>query len=249
MWTNLVILSKGQVVYAGRVDKVRSYIQDIRLWPSTSNKADKFGVEYALELAGQPLTAESLIKAWASKYHRVSTPVFQEDMDMDEEADRPAQLSARTASPLDYDPLNFLFQLRVLCHRYCMYSLLSVHGFWAVIGRSLLCGLLYGTLYRRNLNILYKHGQIMTLAPFTFDEYAYNLLGINFSMVCNLMFVNSVAVPALYHLSRYYDIEKVPTNPPNLLHSVYLISSHYIILLVEEQFVQRCREVAVLHNR
>jgi hypothetical protein len=203
LWDNLAVLSLGRVVYHGSVLSLMDHLRSIQMFPS--DPSDKHGIEFLLEMAGKPETASKLHFAWHSLQ---SEAPHSPDTSCHNHQEEKRELKRQRNSILD--------EILILSRRHALYSLLSAHGFWSVILRNVVCGVIYGVLYYRNQAILYEHGQMVTLNPAGFDPYAYNLLGLPFSMVNNVIITNAIAVPAFFHLGRYYDVEKVFIPPPNL---------------------------------
>ena len=213
IWDRLILMGNGKVIYSGDIDDLSKYMaKEGHVVSNYQNGLDGINgtggevsksdcVEFVLELLHEPETLDMLAAQWSGHESFKQDNIAEKSLDSS-----PDNINPRSHSQAK----SFSFEhVKVLVHRHALYSLLSPEGIRSIIARNLVSGGIYSVLYYQNFSILMKTGYVVSLVGTDFVNEFYNVMGLVYSIVTNVFMMNSVSVPALYQLNRFYSVEKV----------------------------------------
>lgn len=199
VWQNLILLSKGSLVYSGPISELASYVTRAGYSMSESRSA----TEYVLKLLGEESSAADFARHW-----KTSTEGANPALNMVSGVVDPLSIPADETS-LVRQSTGFLEQVKILISRHSLYFCKSIHGLFSIALRSVLSALVYGMAYYKNDSDWQEQGYIVLVAPLEISAYTYNLLSLSYSLVIFFILISALSIPAYSFLRQYYDQEKV----------------------------------------
>ena len=231
---NILLLSRGEVAYSGKINKLDQYLDSVDMVMSTEKRECWSPIECALDRLSQALPAEAYVRAWRDSTEKEwlgSSHDHQQALSLailpPPTATGNEHTTSATSSASDDHPFltntafklrhasyenSFLEQLSIFIQRHAHYKLISaVGGVKTILGRFLIAGVLFGFTFKdvgqkvENLGPIFNHQDGHLYAA------VYNLLGL---MFCYSVFVtvsNFLPIPSLFDMRKLYTLEMVST--------------------------------------
>jgi hypothetical protein len=229
LWTHLILVGFGGVVYEGDISAVAGYLSRIGHPVGEQHKYNP--VEYFVELLSDVTVTSALKQRWMVEHKEVISSARADAKAARNSANHPAKdlaggseqasepgsepgcdVEAAAPAPVQCRAvLSVWRQTWVLTQRHALYTRLSLHGAKGMFARNILAGIFYGILYRNNGQRLWdlkflvtpERGQGIILSP-----YLYNSVTFCFSVPLFIVFINMVPIPAMFAMKRYCDKEQ-----------------------------------------